>query len=171
MDKKGINKCLCLIRDGDNDAFGELYTATKKGVYSFLYTYFHNEHSTEDAVQMVYLKIKRGIGAYKPGTNGLAWMLEIAKNHALDEIRKAGRVTYELPDELLGAEEQRDISVQDMIDRTLSDDEARILTLHVIWGYKHREIGEMLGMPTGSVTSKYKRSLEKMREAYGEGRS
>ncbi len=166
MDKSGINRLLCQIGDGSNEAFEELYIATKKGVYSFLYTYFHNEHDAEDAVQSVYFKIKRGIGSYRAGTNGLAWILEIAKNHALDEIRRSKRVTYELPCELLGSEEQRDISVQDMIDRTLDEDEARILSLHVIWGYKHREIGKILGMPTGTVTSKYKRSLEKMRRAY-----
>ncbi len=121
---------------------------------------------TEDAVQTVYLKVKRGIAAYRSGTNGLAWMLEIAKNHAIDEIKRSKRVTYELPDELLGTDEQRDISVQDMIDRVLSEEEARILSLHVVFGYKHREIGRMLDMPTGTVTSKYKRALEKMRKAY-----
>ena len=169
LDKKGIDACLVGMRNGSNADFERLYLATKRGIYSFLYTYFHDPHSAEDAMQWVYLKIKRNIGSYRPGSNGMAWMLEIAKNHALDEIKKSKRVTYELPDELLGSENMRDISVSDIIERTLDEVESRILVLHVVWGYKHREIGAMLGLPTGTVTSKYKRSIEKVRRAYEEG--
>ena len=169
MDNKSVDRCLCEMQSGSNEAFERLYLNTKRGVYSFLYTYFHDEHSTEDAMQSVYLKIKRNIAGYRPGTNAVAWMLEIAKNHALDEIKRSRRVTYELPEELMGSEHMRDISVSDMIERTLGEEDARILVLHVVWGYKHREIGKILGMPTGTVTSKYKRSIEKMRKAYGEG--
>ncbi len=166
MDNRSINRLLVEMQNGDNDAFEMLYLETKRGIYAFLYTYFKDGYSTEDAVQSIYLKIKRSIGSYRAGTNAMAWILEIAKNFALDELRRQKRVTYELPDELLGVTEQRDISVQDMIDRTLTEEEARILALHVIFGYKHREIGRLLGLPLGTVTSKYKRAVEKMRKAY-----
>ena len=47
--------------------------------------------------------------------------------------------------------------------RCLTDEEQRIILLHVIWGYKHREIAELLDIPTGSVTSKYKRAVDKIK--------
>ena len=169
MDKKSADACLRGMQNGSDADFERLYITTKRGVYSFLYTYFHDPHSAEDAMQSVYLKIKRSIGSYRPGTNAVAWILEIAKNHALDELQRNKRITYELPDELLGSVEMPDISVMDMIRRTLNEEEERILVLHVVWGYKHREIGKLLGLPTGTVTSKYKRSIEKVRKAYEEG--
>ena len=52
--------------------------------------------------------------------------------------------------------------------RVLTEEEQRIVTLHVVWNYKHREIAEMLGVPTGTVTSKYKRSIEKLKNAFKE---
>ena len=42
----------------------------------------------------------------------------------------------------------------------LDEEEQRIVTLHVLWGYKHREIADIIGSPTGTVTSKYKRAIK-----------
>lgn len=38
-----------------------------------------------------------------------------------------------------------------------------MVVLHVLWGYKHREIAEWLGMPLGTVCSKYKYAIEKVK--------
>jgi RNA polymerase sigma-70 factor (ECF subfamily) len=54
--------------------------------------------------------------------------------------------------------------ITDIIERVLSEDEKKILILHVLWGYKHREIAQELSCPTGTVTSKYKRAIEKLRK-------
>ena len=52
--------------------------------------------------------------------------------------------------------------------RTFED--RQIVILHALTGMKHREIAELLDLPTGTVTSKYKRSLAKMRkEIEGKG--
>lgn len=59
-------------------------------------------------------------------------------------------------------------SVTDVMQRVLSLEEQRIVTLHVLWDYKHREIGQALDMPTGTVTSKYKRAIEKLRNVLKE---
>ena len=60
--------------------------------------------------------------------------------------------------------------IMDIMRRCLNEDEIQIVTLHVLWGYKHREISRQLGIPLGTVTSKYKRSIEKMRKALKEVR-
>ena len=41
--------------------------------------------------------------------------------------------------------------------------ERQIVILHAMTGMKHREIGELLDLPTGTVLSKYSRSLAKIR--------
>lgn len=170
MNRTEIDGLLRLIALGDNDAFGRLYAQTKKGVYAFLYTYFHNAADTEDAMQDVYLKIKMNILGYRTGTNARAWILQIAKNHALNVLRLKKVET--VSDDLVAQNIQPEIAslngVMDVMQKVLSEEEQRIVTLHVLWNYKHREIAEMLQCPTGSVTSKYKRAIEKMRTALKE---
>ena len=60
MSSKEVDLLLTRIAGGNNAAFEELYVKTKGGVYAFLYTYLHNPADVEDAVQTVYLKVKKG---------------------------------------------------------------------------------------------------------------
>ena len=162
------DKLLRRIALGDNAAFEELYDRTKRGVFAFLHTYLHHYADTEDAMQSVYLKIKMYISSYKAGTNGDAWILQIAKNHALDMIRN--RKQTQSIDEIEIATESfaEPQGVTEVMERVLNEEEYRIVTMHVVNGYKHREIAEFLGCPTGTVTSKYKRAIEKLQKALKE---
>lgn len=167
MKNKETDRLLRRISEGDEDAFAEFYTATKNGVYAFLFGYFGNAYDTEDAMQTVYLKVKSYISQYKHGTNGRAWLLQIAKNTALNELKKQSRVVCKeevVPDTpVIG-----DGSVFDAMRRALAADEREIVVLHVLWGLKHREIADRLDCPVGTITSKYKRAMAKLKEALKE---
>ena len=167
MDVRQIDGLLVKISRGDNAAFEELYNCTKKGVFSFLYSYFKNYENTEDAMQTVYLKVKLGIGQYRHGTNGRAWLLQIAKNQALNELAKNSRVEYG-DGFVVPIEPKLSGGVMEAMNKVLSEEEQRIVTLHVLWGYRHREIAKEMNCPTGTVTSKYKRSIAKLKEALKE---
>lgn len=171
MNKREIDSALIKTASGDNDAFERLYEETKRGVYSYLFSYFDNEADCEDAMQDTYLKIKQNIHRYTPGTNGLAWILQIAKNTALNMIRAkrtrneavyteeptVGLENYELKETLMS-----------IMKRVLDEDEQRIIILHSIWGYKHKEIAKIIDKPIGTVTSKYKRAVDKLKTAWKE---
>jgi len=167
MNSKQIDKLLVRISQGDNSAFEELYLQTRKGVFSFLYSYFRNYENTEDAMQTVYLKIKLNISQYRHGTNGSAWILQIAKNQAFNDLNRMKRVEYtgeievSVPPKPAG-------EITELMQKTLTEEEQRIVILHVLWGYKHREIAVQLSCPTGTVTSKYKRSIAKLKKAIKE---
>ncbi len=175
MKKREIDAMLKCIAKGDNDAFEKLYIESKRGVYAFLYSYFNNQTDCEDAMQTVYLKIKTSISQYRLGTNGLAWILQIAKNTALNQIR--ANTNYQ---RLKSAESRPEAysfenvilkdSLMSAMKRVLDEDEQRIIILHVIWSYKHKEIAEILNCPIGTVTSKYKRAINKMQTALKEVR-
>lgn len=167
MLKAEINSLLLDISKGNNRAFEKLYIKTKRGVFAFIYSYLHDYHESEDAMQTVYLKIKRGISSYTPGTNGNAWILQIAKNHALNLI-KAKKQTANIEDlsHKLSTPEpvfSDQSSVMQIMKKHLSEEEQRIVTLHVLWGYRHREIANLFNLPVGTVTSKYKRALQKIK--------
>ena len=155
-----------LTADGNNAAFSKLYLKTKRGVFAFLYTYFNNFADTEDAMQTVYLKVKKSAALFKKGTNGSAWILQIAKNYALDCLRKSDR---EVSIESVSEPSHTDVHtgmgvVGDAMQKVLTTEEQRIIILHVLWGYRHREIGEIMNIPIGTVTSKYKRAVEKLKK-------
>lgn len=46
----------------------------------------------------------------------------------------------------------------------LNDEERQIVMLHVVAGLKHREIGELIESPVGSVLAKYHRALKKLKK-------
>jgi RNA polymerase sigma-70 factor (ECF subfamily) len=162
MRETNIDSLLREIANGDNDAFETLYLRTSRGVYAFLYGYFHSHADTEDAMQTVYLKVKMGIGSYRAGTNGRAWLLQIAKNHALNELAKR-KNTVLIDDFDIPVQENFDEGFTAELKTILTEEEYQIVTLHVLWKYKHREIAMMLSCPTGTVTSKYKRAIGKLK--------
>jgi RNA polymerase sigma-70 factor (ECF subfamily) len=169
MNTKELDELLARTAKGDNAAFEELYICTKRGVFAFLYSYFHNYADTEDAMQTVYLKVKTHIESYRVGTNGRAWILQIAKNHALNEIKKRRQEAPLEEVQNRAIEPQASVGgVTEVMEKTLTEEEQRIVALHVLWNYKHREIAAMEGCPTGTITSKYKRAIEKMRKALKE---
>ena len=167
MRKREVGKLIVMVSHGDNNAFHELYLQTKRGLFAFLYTYFHNKEQTEDAVHTVYIKIKNNAQSFNEGTNGVAWILQIAKNYALNELKKSGRTTA-IEEWHASVDHRERGTVMDAMERVLSEEEQRIVTLHVLWGYKHREISEILNKPIGTVTSQYKRAMEKLRNALKE---
>jgi RNA polymerase sigma-70 factor (ECF subfamily) len=55
-----------------------------------------------------------------------------------------------------------------IIKNELNESEAQIITLHLVSGFKHREIADMLGKPLGTVLWTYKNALNKIKEKYKE---
>lgn len=173
MNKREIDLTLAKIAQGDNAAFERLYIETRRGVYAFLFSYFRNQADCKDAVQTVYLKIKQNISRYEVGSNGLAWILQIAKNTALNELRaEANRTKRQAQIDPQTAIATDDVELKDslttVMKKVLDEEEQRILILHVLWGYKHKEIARLIGCPLGTVTSKYKRAADKLKKAWKE---
>ncbi len=168
MNNNEIDKLLRNIALGDEQSFELLYDGAKKGVFAFLYTYLHNQADTEDALQTVFLKVKLHISSYQRGTNGNAWLLQIAKNTALNIIAKRKN---DIPLEdavVVHNDKYSDGSITKLMQRVLDEEEQRVVTLHVLWAYKHREIAQLLNCPVSTITSKYKRAIAKLKKSLKE---
>lgn len=173
MDKKELDLCLQEVAKGDNAAFERLYNDTRKGIFAFVYGFCDNYHTAEDLTQTVYLKVKANITKYKPGTDARAWLFQIAKYTALNEIKKIKR-------EVVASDEQKekfeaksyeiqDAPVFDAINTVLDDKERQIVIMHVLWGFKHREIADMLSLALGTVLWKYNTAIKKLQNKLREG--
>ena len=169
MDKSEINRLMKEVKKQDETAFENLFNACKKGVFGFLYTYTKNYHDTEDLVQETFIKVKSGAQSYKDGTNAFAWMLEIAKNTAIDFIRRNNKYdTTDLESVTLSAKSEdtdTKMTVYDVINKYLADTDRQIVLLKLVYGYKSREIAGILGIPTGTVLWKYNRALKQLKAA------
>lgn len=171
MNRKKMDECLVRTQNGDKAAYSLFYAETAKGVFAFLYGYYRNYARTEEGMQETYYRALKNVAQYRAGSDARAWLLQIAKNIALNDLKRAKREEV-LPAEKLApllTEETPDGSVFDAMNRALDDTERQIVVLHVLWGYKHREIAEKLAMPLGTVTSKYKISVAKMKKYLKEG--
>lgn len=91
MDKKELDLCLQKVAKGDDSAFEKLYAETRKGIFAFLYGFCKNYHTAEDLTQTVYLKVKVNVSKYKAGTDARAWLFQVAKYTALNELKKIKR--------------------------------------------------------------------------------
>ena len=163
------------IADGSNEALQELYELTYKPVFALLLSLTQNYQDAEDLLQETYIKIKQGAHLYKPRGNPMAWMMKIAKNLFLSVKRSSDNAIPVGPDEL-SDEMSNEIpydNISDVEDRMLMEqaftvldtDERLVITLHVINGFKFREISGILDKPLGTVLSMYNRGLKKLRKS------
>ncbi len=164
MYEQQLDRLIVRISGGDDDALAELYEKTNRGVFAFLYSYLDNREDSEDAMQNVYLRVKLHAGSYRPGSNARAWMLQIAKNIALNELAgRARTVDADLTRMAASDDGDGELGITELMKKVLTEEERRIIALHVLWGYRHREIAEMTGCPVGTVTAKYNRSVKKLK--------
>lgn len=159
---------LAVARNGP-DALRRLYEKTSKGVYAYALSLLKNAHDAEDVCQETFLSIYDKAGDYEPQGKPMAWIITVAKRHALTILRKERGKSYIEEAEKANAEafsrtentEQR--LLLQAATEVLNDDERQIVMLKAVAGMKAREIGKILGMPLNTVLSKYHRAIGKMR--------
>ena len=163
---KILDNCIKDIANGNKEALSTLYNETKSAVYGYILSILKNRSLAEEAIQDTYIKVYENAYLYKSKDKPLAWIFTIAKNISLMKIRKE-KTHADIDDisEIL-------ISSKDNVDDNLflsylfshvSDEERTIILLHAVSGFKHHEIARIMEMPLGTVLSKYKRTIKKLK--------
>lgn len=163
---KILDKLLKEVTNGNKKSLEVLYNETKSAVYGYILSILKNKSLAEEALQDTYIKIWENSYLYKKQDKPLAWIFTIAKNISLMKIRK--EKNHSDIDDL---KEILTINKTNIDDRlflsylfsNVSDEERNIVILHVISGFKHKEISQMLDIPLGTVLSKYKRTISKLK--------
>lgn len=158
----------------DKEAFAALYEQTHTAVYGFALSILKNRQEAEDVLHDTYLRIWQSAGSYTPEGKPLAWIFTITRNLARMCLREQSRIVTLPPEEWQGlfddvpAVDREDRLVLESLLGTLSDEERQIVMLHIVAGFKHREIAAFLQLPLSTVLSRYSRSLKKLRTALKE---
>ena len=158
------------IAEGDKAALGDLYGHTADAVYAYALSVLHSSHDAEDVLHDTFIKIYSGAAGYTDHGKPMAWIITIAKNLCFARLRQHNR-QEQLPDEdwsemladNAGLSNEDRLVLRECLGR-LSEEENRIVVLHAVAGFKHREIASVTGMPLATVLSKYRRAIAKLRE-------
>lgn len=167
---------------GDQHAFTTFYDATSRAVFGIVLRVLRDRAQAEEVTQEVFLEAWRTAARYdsKQGTPA-AWVNTIAHRRAIDRVRSVERSTQR---DQRHAEDQRDLRSPDTSDVVVARDEGdrvraalerlpepqrRALTLAYFDGRTQREVAEMLDVPLGTVKTRMRDAMKKLRIHLDEG--
>lgn len=145
MLKEKVARAIRQLKKGKTEYFDEIYDLTRASVYYVIRGVLKDSYLVEDAMQETYVAFLNSIAKIDDEQNPLSYLLQIAKNKALDEARRMTRATGANIDDVEIA--TRDVTVSDLpllehARQNLSDDEFRILELTTIYGYRRVEVAK-----------------------------
>lgn len=144
---------------GDDVAFAGLVHRHQRRAYAVARSIVLTHDDAEDAVQEGFLHAWRALARFRPEQAFGAWLHRIVANAALDiarrkKVRDADElhetVASPFRDPALRAELRERLSAA-MV--ALPERQRAVLVLHDVEGYKHSEIGQVLGIPEGTARS------------------
>lgn len=167
-----LNLLMEYVKNGDEDAFEEIYCLFKDRVFYTILAILKDYHLSEDIMQDVFIRIRQNIQSYIKGTNAAAWIITIARNTALNEYK---RRLKETPVDISQSEylfdsytiDNKGTPLLNEMLKTLDVREREIVTLYVIGGFKHHEIAKIVSRPLGTVLWLYNKAIKKLRKELG----
>ena len=169
QDNAYLDSLLASVADGDRDALAQLYHETSAAVYSYALSVLKNSHDAEDVLHDCYLKVWSSADAYRSAGKPMAWILTIAKNLCLQNLRQRKKAEPLSQEDWRGCMDactemtaDDKVVLQQCMEK-LSDDERQIVVLHAVSGFKHREIAALMDLALPTVLSKYHRAIKKMK--------
>ena len=134
------------------------YEQYKNGIFRYALSITKDPLLAEDILHDTFLKLLSG-GIRCASGKEQAWLYRIARNLCYDHLRKAKREQsyMEIPSQLDGRFEYIDLI------SSLSPVEQEIVTLKIIGGLTHKEIGSVLGISSSATQKRYERAISKLR--------
>jgi len=164
-----LDKYAVKIANKDAAAFEALYEKIKKLVFSICYSVLKERYLAEDVTQDTFSAVWEKTAEFR-GVGYKTWILTIAKNKSLNELKKRNR-TYnvdfnENPNSFGDYSIQEKVenkNILEIISQNLDEEERQIVLLKNS-GMKVKEIAEYLGKPRGTISWKYSQLIEKLQK-------
>ena len=165
--KELIESC----KRGNRHAQKELYEQYKDAMYNVAYRMTQNEHDAEDILVSSFTDVFRNIDSYDFRATPGAWIKRIVINNSITHLnkKKVDLVFFKVQPEVieeptLEIEEHVSIDVIKDCIAQLPEGYRMVLTLYLIEGYDHKEIGTILGISNATSKSQYSRARKKVKE-------
>jgi RNA polymerase sigma-70 factor (ECF subfamily) len=163
-----------LVAAPPSEGFAELYERTFPRVYAYVASLLRDRSAAEDVTSQAYERAYSKRRSYRPGRGSMeAWLFGIARNAALDELRRRKRratLASDPEDEHAPApEDQAELALRRETVRaalaSLDGQERDLIALKFAGGLSNTEIARVLGTSESNVGTRLHRTITKLREA------
>ena len=158
-------------------AFDALYRESRDDVFAYVCGLLRDRHAAEDVTALAFERAYRKRRRFDPSRGaGRAWIFGIARNAALDELRKRKRRADLLTDPVdaesatteEGAESaMRRAALRNAVS-TLELRERELIALRFFADLSHAEIAQVLGISASNAGTRLHRAIDKLRRACDE---
>jgi RNA polymerase sigma-70 factor (ECF subfamily) len=171
---------------GDQQAFAALYDQLAGRVYGLVRRVVRDPAQSEEVTQEVFVEVWRGAARFDSDRGGaLGWILTVAHRRAVDRVRSAQAAADR--ERRAAALDPRDESrgydeVSEQVETRLEHERLRgcigsltelqreSINLAYYRGYTYREVAELLDLPLGTVKTRMRDGLVRLRDCLGVGR-
>jgi len=194
-----FEQCIRQMNQGDKEGLREIYEEYVSYIYGIVMQMIGNRENAEDITSDFFIRLWEKSELYRPGGGHRGWMATIARNMTVDFIRRYRREeltaqfagTEDEPDREGGEVQQAVLEIstvggnfrtseveEKVISRTvirealasLSEKEREVVHLKIIGDMTFKEISEVLKVPMGTVSWRYREAVNKLRRCgYDQG--
>jgi RNA polymerase sigma-70 factor (ECF subfamily) len=166
------------LGSGDPDAAATFVDRFQRRVFGMTLSILRDRQAAEEAAQETFVRAWRHASAYDPRRGTVAaWLLTIARNTAINMLPSHRPYPVD-PEALLGLQQPRPSQdgdgqlapvsepIREALMR-LPSEQRRALVLAVFYGYTAREVSELNGTPVGTVKTRIRTALMRLRSELG----
>lgn len=171
MDNERLKNKLIALQSGDRTAFEEIYNHLKTPMYTIILRITRDRSLSEDILQEVFLKLYQS-PPKPPIKNPRAYLFQMARNLAIDHVRKLPRYANGESAEYSAHLPPDDFPLKMDIDqamKTLALRDCQVVSLRINGGLKFREISEVMDIPLGTVLWRYRKAIQQLRSILSGG--
>lgn len=163
------------LKKNERSAFEFLYDHYSGALFNIISKTLKDEEKAADVLQESFLKIWKNIASYNPEKGRLfTWIMNIARNGAIDAVRAEGRKpamndiedTAVLNEKDTYDDSQTVSSEMKAIVDMLRPERKILIDMAYFQGYTHEEISEELSIPLGTVKSRIRTALQELKQYF-----
>jgi RNA polymerase sigma-70 factor (ECF subfamily) len=170
---------LAAVAKGDQAAFERLYAATRAKLFGVVLRILRRHDLADEVMQETYLKVWRNAGGFDPRlSTPITWMVAIARNQAIDLVRKRSEASIEEEPEAMdvAAESLDPLARRELTEELtrllacvgrLDPERQRLVLLAYYDGWSRDQLAVKLDKPVNTIKTWLRRSLMEIRECLG----
>lgn len=159
-------------KQGDRDALRYLYVQYANNVYGYVLSILHDDQEAEDVTQQVFAKLMTVLPKYeRRAVPFSAWILRVARNVAVDHMRRRRSLLCEEVREADGdvreLRQDEALSVREAL-AALPPEQRQVVMLRHVVGLTPGEIASQMGKTESSIHGLHHRGRSALRESFTE---